>query len=67
MSLSELTLENLQSLAKLGDYPDPFPPPHLPMDKYFEYLDDLLQNMPSENLDWQHRRKMKHLIVPFRM
>ena len=66
MPTSNLTAEDLKCLARLGDCPDPFPPPRLSMDEYFELVGEFLQNASPDHLERQHRMKKKHLYVPFR-
>ena len=65
--MSELTKQDLECLARLGDYPSP-PPPHLVMEDYCEYIVENLKYVPPELLERQHQLKMKEKsqILPFR-
>ena len=65
--MSDLTKQDLECLARLGDYPAP-PPPHLPMEDFCDCVIETLQWVPPELLERQHQLQMKEKsrMLPFR-
>jgi hypothetical protein len=66
--MSELTSKDLEGLYMLGDYPEPFPPPHLVMEDFCDYIVENLKYVSPELLERQHQLKMKEKsqMIPFR-
>ena len=59
---SELTCDDLECLAKL-DHP---PPPPLTMDEYCDFVWEMLQSIPPEQIERQKQQE-KQIKVAFRM
>ena len=62
---SELTRENLENLSKLNNF-DLMPPPRMTMDEYCDFVWEVLQYIPPEQIDRQKKLE-KQIKVAFRM
>ena len=64
-SPGELTREDLECLAGLSDFND-MPPPRMTMDEYCDFVWEMLQYIPPEQIDRQKKLE-KQIKVAFRM
>lgn len=60
---SELTRKDLECLAGLSDY-DFMPPPRMSMDEYCEFVWEMLQHTPPEQIERQKKLE-KQIKVAF--
>ena len=65
MMKSELTREDLEKFSKLNDF-DRMPPPRMTMDEYCDFVWEMLQHIPPEQIDRQKKME-KQIKVAFRL
>ena len=65
MEISELTRDDLMEFSKLNDFAL-MPPPRMTMDEYCDFVWEMLQHTPTEQIEQQKQRE-KQIKAAFRM